>query len=31
MLPTVLEVTGWPARSFDQWVAEHADAFRSPV
>lgn len=27
--PTVQEVTGRPARTFDQWVAEHAGAFRS--
>lgn len=26
--PTVQEVTGRPARTFDQWVTAHADAFR---
>ena len=31
VLPTVHQVTGRPARSFDQWVAEHADKFRSGV
>ena len=25
---TVQQVTGHPARSFRQWVADHADAFR---
>ena len=29
VLPTVRQVTGRPAHSFQQWVAEHADAFRS--
>ncbi len=29
VLPTVQDVTGRPTRTFDQWVAEHADAFRS--
>ena len=29
VLPTVHQVTGRPARSFEQWVAEHAGAFRS--
>jgi uncharacterized protein YbjT (DUF2867 family) len=27
---TVADVTGSPARTFHQWVAEHADAFRGP-
>ena len=29
VVPTVEQVTGRPARTFAQWVAEHADAFRS--
>ncbi len=29
VLPTVEEVTGKPARTFAQWVREHADAFRA--
>lgn len=28
VLPTVEQVTGRPARTFAQWAAEHADAFR---
>jgi uncharacterized protein YbjT (DUF2867 family) len=28
VLPTVQEVTGRPPRSFEQWAAAHADAFR---
>ncbi|MEJ3655284.1 NAD(P)H-binding protein [Actinomycetes bacterium KLBMP 9759] len=28
VVPTVQDVTGRPARTFAQWVAEHADAFR---
>ncbi|MGY0235773.1 NmrA family NAD(P)-binding protein [Longispora urticae] len=28
VVPTVEQVTGRPARSFEQWAAEHADAFR---
>lgn len=28
VLPTVEEVTGRPARSFAQWVADHAADFR---
>lgn len=30
VVPTVREVTGKPARTYAQWVAEHADAFRRP-
>lgn len=30
VLPTVERVTGRPARTFAQWAAEHADAFRDP-
>lgn len=29
VLPTVHEMTGRPAHSFEQWGAEHTDAFRS--
>ena len=29
VVPTVEEVTGRPARTFAQWAAEHADAFRA--
>jgi uncharacterized protein YbjT (DUF2867 family) len=29
IVPTVEQVTGRPARTFAQWVAEHIDAFRS--
>lgn len=29
VVPTVEQVTGRPARTFAQWAAEHADAFRS--
>ncbi|PRY02300.1 SDR family oxidoreductase [Allonocardiopsis opalescens] len=28
VLPTVQDITGRPARTFAQWAAEHADAFR---
>jgi (4-alkanoyl-5-oxo-2,5-dihydrofuran-3-yl)methyl phosphate reductase len=28
VLPTVADVTGAPARTFRQWAADHADAFR---
>jgi hypothetical protein len=28
VLPTVLEVTGRPPRTFEQWAVAHADAFR---
>ncbi|MBA2310607.1 MAG: nucleoside-diphosphate sugar epimerase, partial [Pseudonocardiales bacterium] len=28
VLPTVAEITGREPRTFDQWVAAHADAFR---
>ena len=28
--PTVERVTGRPARTFAEWAAEHADAFRRP-
>lgn len=28
VLPTVLEVTGHPARTFQDWAHQHADAFR---
>ncbi|AXK32830.1 NAD-dependent epimerase/dehydratase family protein [Streptomyces armeniacus] len=31
VVPTVEEVTGRPARTFAQWAAEHADAFRGPA
>jgi hypothetical protein len=27
-LPTVEELTGVPARTFDHWARDHADAFR---
>lgn len=27
VLPTVLELTGHPARSFEQWAREHATDF----
>ncbi|MFE6777982.1 SDR family oxidoreductase [Streptomyces sp. NPDC057702] len=28
VVPTVEEVTGWPARTYAHWAAEHADRFR---
>jgi hypothetical protein len=28
VLPTVLEVTGTPPRTFRQWASAHAGAFR---
>jgi hypothetical protein len=28
--PTVRDLTGREPRSFERWVHEHADAFRSP-
>ena len=31
VVPTVEQVTGRPARTFAQWAAEHADAFRAAV
>jgi uncharacterized protein YbjT (DUF2867 family) len=30
VVDTVEQVTGRPARTFEQWVAEHAERFRSP-
>ncbi len=31
VVPTVEQVTGRPARTFAQWAAEYADAFRAPA
>jgi uncharacterized protein YbjT (DUF2867 family) len=31
VVPTVEQITGKPPRTFAQWAAEHADAFRAPA